>query len=511
MTNVEEQQKIGRLAAELMLEELVISDGFLPKLPILQRAALVKGVIEGMVERGEISTAIKYVWTATPAKGLFDDYEGLVERVIDKTSRCEKSTLTDDALEIILHNWPTDAVYRLAMQQSLDNEDRVELLSCVMKTLTPERKIQANVLLGEDTLKAGNVMAAFAYFKIAGAEDKMEGIYRQLLDAEDFPDDLLFAVVNESVGDQRSVRAREVVTKAFEKKAGIGARLKSFADVHKVSLSGEQQDEITDRVAKVTSEYDMHQCENQDLRRRWALAHWKDHPGTAYRIFVEQKVEGPDVIAAALLGLQKQTDRSLGNRELNVHDLAHEHLSDIYRQAPRHLKVEIAETGKRYETLRELSKEFFEDWQKNPEKDSGRELRRAYRCWIEGQGPLDHPYICQVRSAMIKTALREQSAWSSPDFDCNDSEGHRSWFAEISTDHRRAYEYVHGRNVPDLLDQARNAYAGSEPHKALREFADKQDTVGIELATAALAAKHGISVDAVKTLTVPIVLSRKKR
>lgn len=512
MTDIEEQHKIGKLAAALNLENLVISDGFLPKLPLLQRAALVKGVIEGMVERGEASAAIRYVWTATPAKGLFDDYAGLADKIIDKVSRSKKSSFTDEARQIITDNWPVDKRYQLAMQPSLHEQDRRKLLDQVMTSLTAEQQMKAYALLGEDALGRDDFVGAFGHFQSANAETKATKVYQRLLKGSDFSSDALFAIVEKSRDDQRDARAAEVIARIFDKKMvwRVAGTLNAFADKHSVALSDAQQEELTDCVARGLSLYEAESCKKPDLRRRWALAHWKDHPGMAYQIFVEQKVEGPDVIAAALQGLQKRHGESFsGDSELHVSDIAPEHLPEVYSKAPRHLKFEIAKAGKRYETLRELSKEYFEDWRKNPEKKTL--LNDAYVCWAAGQGAFDDPYLCEVRSVMITEALRENSSHG-PYFKDDDVEGHRAWFAQIRADPKCAYKYAHGRNgLSDVLDNARKVYALLQPAEALREFADNQDVVGIELATAALATKHGVSVDAAKVLTDRIVESRKRR
>ncbi len=89
MDLITEKVNEGRLLAALSLEHRVLANGVLPNSKLIERVSLVKGIITGLLERGQWNEVVRLVYQdGSPARALFDgDWDGLRKDILASVTK----------------------------------------------------------------------------------------------------------------------------------------------------------------------------------------------------------------------------------------------------------------------------------------------------------------------------------------------------------------------------------------------------------------------------------------
>ncbi|HSU72991.1 MAG TPA: hypothetical protein VLJ21_04035 [Candidatus Binatia bacterium] len=522
MTKTVDQQNLGRVAAALDLEDLVVSDGYLPTIPLAERGKLVRGVIAGLVENGDLSRAIKLVYTQTPARGLFEDWDEFRSTVVARLKKGRKGSLTEEALSIVANNWSTDDVYAIALTEGFHEEQRRRLFDTVQPKLTKEQSAAYFRFEGDIALKHGNYECAIEFLVQNAHSEHIDRVYTTILndkaDRNALPYQMPWLVaLAEKSGNNKAVRQLEIARHALAKKVASwhdghfhDVRLYDFVVEKKIPLTAEEMKRLRELSIDYIASESVLESEDAVLQKLWVTKRGKKDPATAYRLYGILGESGPDALAAAKAGLlnQDQDGRAL----LKASDVQENHLRSLYAAMPLWSRKEIAEHLKDATLLKDLAREFYAGWKPSQEAHEYRDrvLNAVYDLWVKGKGSFDDPFIKNVRASMIEKAMTRNTT---PDFYREDILGLHEFFERvIDKNPQKAYDWVDHTDQQKLIQRAREKYATQDPAGAVRYFASslRNDMEGVRIATEALATQYKISIDVVQPFVQKIIDSNKR-
>lgn len=519
---IAEKVNLGRALTALDLEQVVLNNGVIPNSPLMERAALVKGMLQGMLDEGAWQSALQSVYTPqTTVRTLFDgDYDKFKKDVIaSAAARKETTGIERETFKVIWENWTPDEVYELAMQGNINEDSFIHVMESLTDKLSDDKKRQAHLKLAERYIAQDNAGKAYVEFMRAGAVERADNIVTQLLGKTDKYDLTLALRIAESTPDvgQRRTRVGDVVRRAIQLRKGesrelTGAALYELVRKRGIELSESEYDKVEALAAEEMSEYDIDNSKDDKLRRRWALQHRKDRPGAAYMIFKSLQYEGAEALEAARSGLLNNWKGGYSENinKLSVDDVREGELRAILGQKaiPLGLRADIAEHLTDKKTMRKMSRDFYKHAQKTKDAEQRNKLTiRAYCLWFNAEGSATDSYMNNLRAELVVHEVEKERKAYFFWLDHKDVAGHRQAYAMLLERNAAFAAYNMGmkiyRETKDLADAAlvqtaRERAAKKNPELAFKHFSHEKDAVGVDLAIAAIGEKYKLSPGTLK-------------
>lgn len=540
---IAEKVNLGRALTALDLEQVVLNNGAIPNSPLMERAALVRGMLQGMLDEGSWQSALQSVYTPqTTVRSLFDgDYAQFKNDVIvSAAGRKETAHIEKDTFEVLRKNWTPDELYELAMKGNIHEESFIHIMESITDKLSDDKKRQAHLVLAQRYITQGNREYAYKEFMRAGAEEDVEKLFMETLAKPDRygRHDLKFALkIAEDTKDQtkRGTRIGTVLKHAAtiiaQKKADSGFgdfdgfALYNLITKHAIPFEPKELDHIVELAARDAQEYQIRDIEDGPLQLRWAQTHYKERPGTAYRMFKSHKYEGAEVVESARLGLlnHQQHAHNENISQLSIERVAQDDLKAImrYEGLPWELRANVAAHLKDVKTLREMSHKFYKRAQKNKHVEQRvRDLRTAYNLWFNAEGSTTDSYANKLRAELTLHEVKENGRAYLHWLNWKDVEGHRQAHA-ILLKHDAAFAaydigtrlYRETNNLADaaLVQTARERAVKKNPEHAFKHFLSEKDEVGVNLAMAGISEKYNLSPNTLKPFLDHIVQEKMKK
>ncbi len=495
----------------------MISDGFLTKLPLVQRGELVTSVVDKLIEKGELSEMVKLVYGPTPAKGVYEGHSTLPQRILDriKTAKnmddltCNLGHL-DEGIRIALFKEFTSAQLEEFARLLPESDTGRKLLYDINHEFGDEQRKSLELFRANRALQDGDYESAYKTFRKQGRTADIDALYQKIIAEPDWLKiDLALDISRESFGEQSAARLRDVMTLVLTDKVQERYDLHcKRGDVAKMllgeSLQGTFSTSVTERqqlrdiIASNVSVYELGNVDDE-IRLTWAKLHTKDEPASAYGVMAQQGYNGQELLDAARSGLLRNEESHLDRERLTVSDIGKDVLGKLYkRDLPQNLRIGMARVLGATRILRRMSQEIYRATTQPGElrkpRNNGYDLQRAYDLWIEGEGSLDSPHFKNVRASLLGMT---ESGWFK--YDPKDTEGRILWYETALTHHpEHAYKLAHNENDAALMARARSGIVGKDAKAALKFFAGQKDDTGVALAEEALAKKYGLPVESVK-------------
>ncbi len=499
---IPEKVNEGRLISALSLEQRVLANGVLPNSPPMERISLVKGMITGLLEKGEWNEAIRLVYEdGSPARVLFDgDWEGLRKDILASVQQQREWYIGESVASLLLKHNETELLYDIACKMPLGRGDLREILEMVESKIPAERMKEGYNIIAAQAEKENERASAYEYYRRAGNEEAITSMYQRLLKGAltittSDPDLRLLLDIALETSTDKNNRGAETVYAVLQRPGllrqspEMPLRLAQLVNGHKVALSKSQDKLLKDALVSLPlySIKDLIKTAGgEDLSLRWAKAHAESDPKDAYHIFKRVGYTGPKLATAVQQGLKNHGENRQHYCGLAPDEIEESHLRQVYDSLPLELKMSVADHLKDNALLRDLSRRYSR-------KDAG----TAYRLWISGQGEHDNPYMIKLRTSMMQKELTGKFGPSAHLFLPEDTIGNRMWFAQLIEKHpEEAYDVAQRIQHEHLVDQARLKMIATSPLEALRKFEgyDKKDRdiIGINLALDALAQQYDV-------------------
>lgn len=537
---IAEKVNLGRVLTALDLEQVVLNNGVIPTSPLIERAALVKGMLQGMLDEGAWQSALQSVYTPqTTVRTLFDgNYDKFKKDIIaSAAARKEETHIEDKTWEILRKNWTPDETYELVTKGNIHEESFKGLMQSITDKLSDDKKRQAHLLLAQRYIAQEKTEEAYVEFMRAGAEEEVDKLFAELLAKPDKYDLRIALKIAEQTKDQtkRQARTETVVRKAAnvvaQNKGGSGFGdidglvLYNLVTKHSVVLEPKEMERVIDLAMRDAQEYQIRDLKDNDLRLRWAQKHYKEQPGTAYVIFKSLKHESAEVVEAARIGLlnHHKSSHSENVSQLSIDDVADDELKAImrYEGLPWELRANIAAHLKDKKTMREMSHKFHRRAQKNKSVEQRNEdVKRAYTLWFGAEGSTTDSYMNSLRAELVTHEVKNEHKAYLFWLDHKDVEGHRQAHA-ILLEQNAAFAsydvsvklYRETNNLADaaLVHTSRQRAVAKNPEHAFKYFLSEKDSVGVDLAIAAIGEKYKLSPDTLKPFLDHFVQEKMKK
>ena len=536
----------GKFLAAMGLENYVLKNGVLPERPLSERAQIITGMFDSLIEQGKWGQAVKMVMAnGSSGRMLFEKPEDLGQRILASASTGKDKSFDYDAWDALAANGMEDTVLQLAQQGNYGPNFLADVLSKVERSLS--RKF--NQIIGEKALDNGytHFATAFRYFNAAGDRERLNALFNEYVSqGSRIPDTFkffdMFASFAKSEPDRE--KRREKLTELVRSRLYVSAyegEINNAVDCFKLFkennllLEPREIVRLNRHAAKKFSFYDLFPWrESYNGRSRrilgddkrfvllWGQLHVASQPADAYKAFTKIDYRGPERIEAARAGLAlgedrygECTDQGLGPNEVSFGDLKSILISS---QTPLDMRVNLA-CYLRREAIRcrRLSRgEMLKKAQETVEEMTGelRNLsllaknegnhRQVYRIWMDVEGDMNEPHFVAAREALWQDAMNEVereklSRGSRLHFidekDTVGAERAYRFFMEKGL-YEEAFEFGTSRNLSLAhIEEARNTYINADPIKAYGFYKTAKDLIGEERAFAALAGKFGLAVE----------------
>lgn len=537
---IAEKVNLGRALTALDLEQVVLNNGAIPNSPLLERAALVKGMLQGMLDEGAWQSALQSVYTPqTTVRSLFDgDYESFKKQVIaSAAARKEETHIEEKTREILWKNWTADERYELAMKGNLHEESFKGMMQSLTDKLSDDQKRQAHLALAQRYAAQGKTEGTYVEFMRAGAEAEVENLFAKIVTKPNKYDLRIALKIAEDTKDQTKRRARvETVLRhamnvVAQNKGGSGfgdldgLMLYDLATKHAVAFEPKEMDRVIELAVRDTSDYKIRDSKDNNLRLRWAQKHYKERPGTAYEIFKSLNHESVEVLEAARLGLlNRQTHGHNENvSQLDVSDVADGELQTIMRGPgiPLELRASIAMRLNNKDTMREMSQKFYDRGKKNKNVEARKnDIVQAYHLWFKAEGSSTDSYMNELRAWLVEYEVNKERKAHLFWLDYKDVAGHRQAYAFLMEQNAAfaAYDvssrlYRETNNLADaaLVQTARERAVAKNPEHAFKCFLNEKDTVGVDLAIVGIGEKYKLSLGTLKPFLDHLVQEKMKK
>ncbi|MBI2146485.1 hypothetical protein HYU22_04035 [Candidatus Woesearchaeota archaeon] len=502
----------GRLVTALSLEDRVLSNGVLPNCTLVERASLVRGIIQGLLEQGNWQEAVKMVYQdGSIVRGLFDgDWEEFRQDVLKSARQRQDDFFYESTLTALMQHKETELVYQLAMELPLREDNAEEIITSLRKTITPEQQKMAHTHLGNRWMAKKAYHKAYDQFSRAENPEKIDQLYTMLLEdpSIDTIEVLLLSAQNGTgskpekvtaalhkivpffIADQQKSRQRkEEYFSMFyptSKSAQLVYRLRKEFEI---SLTSQEEAIFDTAAVRALPSYQAQQMEDITFSLLWAQRRYAECPRTAYHIFRRLEYTGKERIRAVKAGLEKKSVTGEHIEKLSPGEVEVALLHAVYKDVRLETQVAIAAHLKDDEKLQFLSRTY----------ETKNEHHRAYHLWMQGHGDLENAYITAIRQHMIDELVQKEYFNSYNLFDLQDRPGALQLYPVVlERKPDLAYHLAKGLEDESLLQKAREVCMAQTPIAALIFFKEEKDSKGIEMAVAALADRFSLPVSLVK-------------
>lgn len=522
---IAEKVNLGRALAGLHLEELVLNANLSDK-PLAERASLVKGIINGKLEKGQWQRALHLVYGEGMVSSLFDgDWKSFTESVIESSKKESRyDTLDEDTFKLILKKWAPIDVYKLATESTLQKGYARKLFAYVEEKLPEELTRKTHIMFGERDLEDQNIQNAHYHFKKAGDNKKLDELYDNIIknankDNIEFLIDLVEKDATNKTGEFDQKRIISIVNtllkdKKLQKEINNSKVrvLYKLRREHELLWDSIEEEGLINLITPRLSGYEIEKNPDEKLNLSWALAHIADEPAQAYRILKKANHTGHEVLTAAFNGLQCYKDR-IGNEynacrlQLSLEDIEDKDLQALFKwsSTPLKIKADIAEHLDDKKAMLELSKEFYK--QKNKDRNN---LAKAYELGFMAGKVCNKNYLNKIRTELIENEIKEKDSLSYYFFWLNqkDTKGLRQAYnAVIEKSPESAYNLAKKINDEKLIQMALEKMVKESPERAFDHFRTSTyyDLKGIELAITALAEKYSVNREDLQKILEPAI------
>ena len=507
MKVIEEQVNRGRFLSAMNLEDVVLADGVLPNQPSLDdRAALVQGILQGMLESGRWQKAVYLVHNPGPVKALFDgNWEGFNDAVIAVAKEQKPDAeIKSEFVQFLVDNNQAGVVCRLIDEIPYSKDNLNNLFNGVYGSVDEAVRSRLRGSIGVRAQEVGDFAAAHHCFKENRDTASIDALYRQILEDPVKNIDLLLKIAGKDKA--RLTEIVKGVLKLDEEElqevkidyTAIEEALYRLVKKHELELDTKEKIQLIDLASNMISSWRDGNAGDKNLAFLWAKKHYQSNPTEAYQIFIAQDYKGDEVMAAVRVAFSKEYMEGRPHcsiRYPNVSMFKEEHLRAVYSEQDAWTRVKIARHLGDKEALLGLSREYYE--QQN--------FTDAYNLWVSGGGSFDDPFAEDLRQGVIQ-AEEKKGYFSEHLFDKNDLPGKTWLFNKLFSDRKfsAALDIAARLEDEEKLQRVREKMVESDPEWAIgifrRQFSsdkDMRDRKGFDMCVTALSEKYSLPKEAV--------------
>ncbi len=493
MEFIDEKVKLGEALTALSLEGHILGTGILPDCPLMERASMVKGILNGYLQQGEWQKVAKLLYKDTAVRALFDgDWDGLRQGIVKSAARNKENFLDGSILDLLDRGGEQNLLYNLLTSARFREESEEQIYNTISRTLSDEQKKEYFNRRAVRALQEEDLEKAFDSYEQASNMVALDGLCKQMMKD---PVGNYYPLVRHATRDGKvDKKTLTKLLKGILSKGGfhrvrdyhIGENMYQLYRENDLRLGKKEERKIRELAADEMYSSPVGDSDDDALKLIWAKNETSKHPRSAYVLFRELNYDGPEVAEAVIAGLQR--NRYDDMQKLKVDKVQRSDLETVYSRVTLNVKESIARHLENEGELRKLSTQFEEKGQ----------LKRAYHLWIAGKGDLDSRYITDIREKIVRDVIEGGSDHyiSTHFLDREDHPGYTQVY-DLIIDRYPTHAYELARTIDDdsRIELAREGMMHRSLESAFRTFRNNKDGHGEQLALARISEKYGLSKD----------------
>jgi hypothetical protein len=498
---------LGRVLAALGREDELKTKNALVQGHTIDRMAFAKGLLKGLLEKGDWETAVNTLYKPGPMYDLFDgDWSGFEQDVLDSVKRVGLTSNIDaerHSIRNLRDRGMTTLLYKMATEVPCvgdpSYDPRESILKEISDAISDDDKKQAYNTWGAEAREQGRWQKAWEYFSSAENEAAIDELCDELIpQAEKHLLTLMYMVKGGHLGRKIKKRYHRMIFDQVMKQDKLEEVIRfnnqaewMYLFSKSVELTPEKQDELTEIAAARMGHSDVLKMKDDKLSLAWAKKNAEKHPNDAYRIFVKQGYEGVETFWAA--------------RRIYTHSP-----SKVQKRDLRAICASFASVYDKMQFAREVNDDDIYI-AVSKECEAQGELTRAYDFWISGNGDLTDPFINDVRERIVQGVVQENersqfsmhglTGWLNDEDEAGHTQLYHMLFERFPAD---AYHLARNLGDKKLVRDARQMMVTLSPERALSSFINFDDKKGFKLAEAAVLEKYSITQEALREYITPV-------